>query len=444
MIINGNKLGSIRIKALVYEFADYEIYRTISNAPLLVVRKNLYDKWISDNLFFSVNPFKTTKIDDVEYYYLTTNKSFQLSPVRFGDALCDKQKAVTFAFTLKQMRKITNISLYDGIYIEEYGYILPTYTSETISDDALFGTYLSAGRIRHFSDGNLDTLFLDKEAYIELAKIVGIEIKEKDSVQVAEQEKQSEKFSLAGRPELEKFFNEHIINILNEPERYSRLGIDFPSSVILYGPPGCGKTYAVDKLVDYLGLPKFEINSASIASPYIHDTAKRISGIFESAINAAPSVVVIDEMESYLSNREDSGTSGHHFEEVAEFLRQIQAAQNNKVLIIAMTNMYSKIDPAILRRGRFDHHIEVGLPSQDEIYALLLNVTKKIALEETVDLKVLSEKLNGKTLADVTFIVKEAGLLSGQSGSDYITNEALNKAIEMLPKEEVRRRIGFC
>lgn len=444
MIINGNKLGSIRIKALVYEFVDYEIYRTISNAPLLVVRKNLYDKWISDNLFFSVNPFKTTKIDDVEYYYLTTNKSFQLSPVRFGDVLCDKQKAVTFAFTLKQMRKITNISLYDGIYIEEYGYILPTYTSETISDDALFGTYLSAGRIRHFSDGNLDTLFLDKEAYIELAKIVGIEIKEKDSVQVAEQEKQSEKFSLAGRPELEKFFNEHIINILNEPERYSRLGIDFPSSVILYGPPGCGKTYAVDKLVDYLGLPKFEINSASIASPYIHDTAKRISGIFESAINSAPSVVVIDEMESYLSNREDSGTSGHHFEEVAEFLRQIQAAQNNKVLIIAMTNMYSKIDPAILRRGRFDHHIEVGLPSQDEIYALLLNVTKKIALEETVDLKVLSEKLNGKTLADVTFIVKEAGLLSGQSGSDYITNEALNKAIEMLPKEEVRRRIGFC
>lgn len=444
MIINGNKLGSIRIKALVYEFVDYEIYRTISNAPLLVVRKNLYDKWISDNLFFSINPFKTIKIDDIEYYYLTTNKSFQLSPVRFGDVLCDRQKAVTFAFTLKQMRKITNISLYDGIYIEEYGYILPTYTSETISDDALFGTYLSAGRIRHFSDGNLDTLFLDKEAYIELAKIVGIEIKEKDSVQVAGQEKQSEKFSLAGRSELEKFFNEHIINILNEPERYSRLGIDFPSSVILYGPPGCGKTYAVDKLVDYLGLPKFEINSASIASPYIHDTAKRISGIFESAINAAPSVVVIDEMESYLSNREDSGTSGHHFEEIAEFLRQIQAAQNNKVLIIAMTNMYSKIDPAILRRGRFDHHIEVGLPSQDEIYALLLNVTKKIALEETVDLKVLSEKLNGKTLADVTFIVKEAGLLSGQSGSDYITNEALNKAIEMLPKEEIRRRIGFC
>ena len=148
-------------------------------------------------------------------------------------------------------------------------------------------------------------------------------------------------------------------------------------------------------------------------------------------------------MESYLSNREDSGASGHHFEEVAEFLRQIQAAQNNKVLIIAMTNMYSKIDPAILRRGRFDHHIEVGLPSQDEIFALLLNITKKIVLEGTVDLKLLSEKLNGKTLADVTFIVKEAGLLSGQCGSDFITNESLNKAIEMLPKEEVKWRIGF-
>lgn len=444
MIISGNTLENIRIKALVYEYEDYEIYRTISNAPLLVVRKKLYDKWFYDNLFYSVNPFKKTIVENVEYYYLTLNKKFQLSPVRFGDALCDRQKAVMFAFSLKQMRKITEVSLYDGIYIEEYGYILPTYTSEVISDDALLGTYLSAGRIRHFSDGNFDTLFLNNEAYIELAKIVGIEIKEQESVQDIGQKDQVEKFSLAGRPELEKFFNEHIINILNEPERYSRLGIDFPSSVILYGPPGCGKTYAVDRLVDYLGLPKFEINSASIASPYIHDTAKRISGIFSSAIKAAPSIIVIDEMESYLSDREDSGMNGHHYEEVAEFLRQIQAAQNNKVLIIAMTNMYSKIDPAVLRRGRFDHHIEVGLPSQEEIYALLLNITKKIVLEKTVDLKLLSEKLNGKTLADVAFIVKEAGLLSGQNGSDFITNASLDKAIEMLPKEEVKRRIGFC
>ena len=98
MIVNGNKLGNIRIKALVYEYDNYEIYRTISNAPLLVVRKDLYDKWIGDDLLYSVNPFKGVKIDDIDFYYLTTNKNFQLSPVRFGDALCDRQKAVTFAF----------------------------------------------------------------------------------------------------------------------------------------------------------------------------------------------------------------------------------------------------------------------------------------------------------------------------------------------------------
>ncbi len=444
MIISGNKLGNIRVKALVYEYDEYEIYRTISNATLLIVHKSLYSKWIENNLFFSVNPFKKIEIDTVDYYYFTSAKNFQLSPVRFGDVFCDRQKAVTFAFVLKQMRSVTNISLYDGIYIEEYGYILPTFTLETLSDDALLGTYLSAGRTRHFSDGNLDTLFIDDSAYMEIAKIIGIDIKDREIPSAIIQDKTSKKFVLAGRPELEKFFNEHIINILNEPERYSRLGIDFPSSIILYGPPGCGKTYAVDRLVEYLDLPKFEINSASIASPYIHDTAKRISGIFESAINSSPSVVVIDEMESYLSNREDSTAGGHHFEEVAEFLRQIQTAQNNKVLIIGMTNMYEKIDPAILRRGRFDHHIEVGLPSQDEILSLLTSITKKIVLEPTVDLKKLAEMLKGKTLADVSFIVKEAGLLSGQSGKDCITNESLVKAIEMLPKEEERRRIGFC
>ena len=443
MIIKDNKLGTIKIKAMLFEYENYEVYRTYSNATLLIVRPQLFDRWVGENLFFSVNPFKRTEIDQQSYYYLLSDKQFQLNIVKLGNALCDRKAAVTFAFVLKQMRTVTSVSLYDGIYIEEYGYILPTYTEESVSDDAVIGTYLSGGRITHFSDNDIDALLLNDLVYQEISDITGIERKVLPRAELPAQNKPTGKFTLAGRPELEKFFNEHIINILNEPERYKRLGIDFPSSIILYGPPGCGKTYAVDRLVEYLGLPKYEINSATIASPFIHDTAKKIAGVFESAINSAPSVVVIDEMESYLSNREAVTSNTQHYEEVAEFLRQIQEAQKNKVLIIAMTNMYDKIDPAILRRGRFDHHLEVGLPSVEEISALLANITKDIALAPDIDLGKLATELAGKTLADVAFIIKEAGLISGKNGDSFITLNAVNSAVLALPKEQERRRIGF-
>lgn len=442
MIINDNRLGTIRVKALLYEYDSFEIYRTYSNATLLIVCDSLYQKWLSDNLFFAVNPFKKTEIASQQYFYILSDKNFTLNLVKCGNALCNRKDAVTFAFALKQMRKITDVSLYDGIYIEEYGYILPTYTDNCLSDDAVIGTYLSGGRVSHFSDGDIEAVLLNDYVYQEISDITGIERKIVIPSEPHQIEK-TDKFVLAGRPELEKFFNEHIINILNEPERYQRLGIDFPSSVILYGPPGCGKTYAVDRLVEYLGLPKFEINSATIASPYIHDTAKKIAGVFESAINSAPSIVVIDEMESYLSNRETPSSNSQHYEEVAEFLRQIQEAQKNKVLIIAMTNMYDKIDPAILRRGRFDHHLEVGLPSVEEITALLINITKNIVLASNVNLSELADKLKGKTLADVAFVVKEAGLISGKNGENEITLNAINSAIDALPKEQTRRKIGF-
>ena len=221
------------------------------------------------------------------------------------------------------------------------------------------------------------------------------------------------------------------------------MGIDFPSSIILYGPPGCGKTYAVDRLVEYLKLPKYEINSSSIASPYIHDTSRKISSIFETAIKNAPSVVVIDEMESYLSDRGNAGDSTHKLEEVAEFLRQIQEANKNHVLVIAMTNMLDKIDPAILRKGRFDHHIEVGLPSKDEIENLLKFLTKDISIEKGFDASELSKKLEGKTLADVNFIIKEAALISGKNGLDEISLQSLEESINSLPKKQERRRMGF-
>ena len=442
MFIKENTFSNIKVKALVAEYENFEIYKTVRNDTVLIVKNFIYEKWINENLFFSINPFKKTTIDNETFFYVKSKKEYQLNTIENGGLLLNRQQALNFVFTLKQMRKVSSVSMCDGRYLEEFGYILPTYSNKNLSDDALLGNFFSGDYSKHFSDGNIKSLFLTNEDFAKISEVSGIEIKDKTK-EIKEDVIYSESFKLVGRPELEKFFNEHIINILKESERYKKLGIDFPSSIILYGPPGCGKTYAVDKLVEYLKLPKYEINSSSIASPYIHDTSRKISGIFETAIKNAPSVVVIDEMESYLSDRGNAGDSTHKLEEVAEFLRQIQEANKNHVLVIAMTNMLDKIDPAILRKGRFDHHIEVGLPSKDEIENLLKFLTKNISIEKGFDASELSKKLEGKTLAVVNFIIKEAALISGKNGLDEISLQSLDESINSLPKKQERRRIGF-
>lgn len=252
-------------------------------------------------------------------------------------------------------------------------------------------------------------------------------------------------FSLPGRPYLEDFFNEHIVDIISHEEKYRRMGINFPSAIILHGPPGCGKTYAVERLIDFLDWPNYSIDSGSIGSPYIHDTSKKIADVFDKAINNAPSVIVIDEMEAFLTDRNVGQASGiHHVEEVAEFLRRIPDAAKNHVLVIAMTNMIETIDPAILRRGRFDHIIEVKMPSAEEVRLLLSNLLSKIPVTEDIEVEKASEMLKGRPVSDIAFAVKEAGRKAVKENKDAIDNDSLMAVIQLLPPlKENTRKIGF-
>src|SRR5258708_14737727 len=111
----------------------------------------------------------------------------------------------------------------------------------------------------------------------------------------------------------------------------------------LHGPAGWGKTFAVERLVEHLGWPSFQIDASSVASPYIHETSRKISEVFKSAAKSAPSVLVIDEMEAFLAKR-DMGSGHHRVEEVAEFLRRIPEAASSEVLIVSMTNRLDRTD----------------------------------------------------------------------------------------------------
>ena len=168
----------------------------------------------------------------------------------------------------------------------------------------------------------------------------------------------------------------------------------------------------------------------------------KIARIFDMAISNAPSVIVIDEMEAYLSSR-SGWVHQHHVEEVSEFLRKIPEAVEHNVLVFAMTNMIKNIDPAILRRGRFDHMVEVGYADRKDIRDLLEDRKKKLPIDDNADLNKVAGALAGKPMSDVAFVIKEAGRYAVKNRQQTITTEAFEAALRKLPAAKKERSIGF-
>jgi cell division protease FtsH len=323
----------------------------------------------------------------------------------------------------------------------------------------VLGTWLSGGA--HISASSVRRLgrmlsWLSEDQILQIAAAAGLGLqRERTAAEAAEEMIPGERpagpsgldtgarFELAGRAALEAFFNEHVIDIVRNAERYKALGIDFPGATILNGPPGCGKTFAVEQLVAFLGWPSFHISASSVASPFIHETSRKIAKVFESAMAAAPSVLVIDEMEAFLADRE-MGTGHHRVEEMAEFLRRIPEAVQSRVLLIAMTNRIEMIDPAILRRGRFDHHIKVDFASVEEIVALLRKLLAQLPTRGEIEFEQLARSLSGRPLSDVVFVVREGARLAARSGQEGLDQANLQAALEATgSREGSGRRIGF-
>ncbi len=163
-------------------------------------------------------------------------------------------------------------------------------------------------------------------------------------------------------------------------------------------------------------------------------------------MQSAPSVLVIDEMEAFLADRE-MGSGHHRVEEVAEFLRRIPEAAKNDVLIIAMTNRVEMIDPAIMRRGRFDHVIKVDFASEAEVLSLLEKLLSTLPKDDSIDPKPFAKELAGRPLSDVTYVVREGARLAARAGKDRLDQDSLRAALASTPAREregsVQRKIGF-
>ena len=315
-----------------------------------------------------------------DYKAIPSGAGQRLEPVAESSSPASKADGLSFALSLGETRKIgATAPLHDAIYAERYSRLLPTWTvSEEASDEEVLGRWLTGGvSIPATSFRRLTSLlgWLDKEDVRDLVEAAGFATPQEPGGALTKQNprhrqpkpenkktaserplpddeaverSERQQFRLSGRPVLEAFFNEHVINIVENVDRYKALGIEFPTAIVLYGPPGCGKTFAVERLVEYLDWPIFYVNSNSVGSPYIHETSRKVGEVFDKAMDAAPSMIVIDEMESYLADRQIHESTGlHHVEEVAEFLRRIPEANQRQVLVIGMTKP--------VRNDRFRH-----------------------------------------------------------------------------------------
>ena len=462
-----------KTRVALFAGVNWQILETQGAGRALVALDDLAKRWV-DSGIAEDGQFQTFDHGDRRLRSISCGATQVLCPMTEGKSPNTKAEALSFAMAFKATRNVDGESpLQDALYVERISRLLPTYCiSSRTDDDVVLGYWLTGGapvsakafrRLRQtmswLGAGQLKDVI--QAAGFEVAEVVPAtkrrtapdenkpipaERSREPSATPAKATDTPAVFELAGRPELAEFINEHIVDIVQNRDRYKALGIEFPSAVVLHGPPGCGKTFAVDRLVDFLGWPSFQIDASSVASPYIHETSKKVAEVFDKAIQNAPSVLVIDEMEAFLADRE-MGSGHHRVEEVAEFLRRIPEAAKSDVLIVAMTNRIEMIDPAILRRGRFDHVIKVDFASEVEVLSLLEKLLSTLPKDDSVDPRPFAREMAGRPLSDVTFVVREGARLAARAGRDQMNQESLLAAMAATPARAreggSQRRIGF-
>lgn len=251
---------------------------------------------------------------------------------------------------------------------------------------------------------------------------------------------------IAGMRELKETLIAEVINPLRDPERFKKFKVSIPNGIILYGPPGCGKTFIVRKLAEELGYNFFEVRHSDLATPFIHGSVGNIGKVFATAQDNAPAIVFFDEISGLVPNRQSlQGEGSHKEEEVNEFLMQLNDAADNKILVVGATNFIDRIDPAVLRPGRMDKKIYVSPPdfeARKELFKLGLSGRP---YDKNIDFDELAKKTEGFSSADIIEgIVEGSARIAANLNDTAINQELLEKEMEKIqPVAEEKTKIGF-
>ncbi|MEM0490061.1 MAG: proteasome-activating nucleotidase [Ignisphaera sp.] len=232
---------------------------------------------------------------------------------------------------------------------------------------------------------------------------------------------------------------------LKYPHKFKAMGIEPPKGVLLYGPPGCGKTLLAKALAHETNATFIRLVASELAQKFIGEGARIVKELFTLARKKAPSIVLIDEIDAIAAKRLDVGTTGER--EIHRTLTQLLAEMDgfdplDNVKVIATTNRIDVLDPAILRPGRFDKIIEIPLPDIRGRYEILKIHTRKMPLAHDVDLIEIAKLTEGATGAEIKAICTEAALRAIREGRDIVTSNDFTYSIAKVLKERFRPYIS--
>ena len=241
---------------------------------------------------------------------------------------------------------------------------------------------------------------------------------------------------VAGMDDLKKLLNESVLYVLRDKERAERYRLTIPNGMLLYGPPGCGKTFIAERFAEEAGYNFRFVKSSDLASIYIHGTQEKIGELFAEARACAPCVLYFDEFEALVPRRAETGNASHAGE-VNEFLSQLNNCGKDGVFVIATTNQPQLIDEAVLRRGRIDYIIYVPMPDQAARVELFDIHLRKRPCAEDIDKNRLARLTERYVASEIAFIVSQAALVASRTDAP-ITQPLLERIIrETTPRTTV-------
>jgi ATP-dependent 26S proteasome regulatory subunit len=249
---------------------------------------------------------------------------------------------------------------------------------------------------------------------------------------------------VAGMDDLKALLHDEVVSALREPDDLQAYGLTIPNGILLFGPPGCGKTYIARQLAEELNFFFKEVFPSEIGSTFIHETTLKIRETFDAASDHAPALLFVDEFEAMVPARRSLGAHQHHTsEEVSEFLKQLESCAQRRIVLIAATNEPWKIDPAVLRTGRLDKLIYVPAPDAPARAAMLRFHLYGRRQCDGIDVVALSHALPGYSASDLKLLVDEAARRARKSRRP-ISEDDLRAAIRELvpasvtPRDELR------